>query len=190
MSMAHVKNNIVTEGLSGKLGNTIVFRQWGGKTVVAVKPTSTKREPTEKQKEQHLRFRKGSRYAQQAIQNPTLKAAYQQETRGGQSAYNVAMADFLNQPDITELDLGTYTGTKGHAFTIQAEDDHLVADVQVAIYNPAGNLLEQGPAELHDNGVDWVYTTQKAIGQPKGSKLVVQASDLPGNVTTLEKVLA
>lgn len=190
MCMAHVKNNIVTEGISGKLGNTIVFRQWGGKTVVAVKPTPTKRKPTEKQKEHHLRFRKGSRYAQQAIRNPTLKAAYQQETRGGQTAYNVAMADAMNQPEITELNLGAYTGTKGHAITIKAEDDHLVADVQVAIYSPAGNLLEQGPAGLHDNGLDWVYVTQKANGQPKGSKLVVQASDLPGNVATLEEVLA
>ncbi len=188
--MAYVKNNIVTDGLSGKLGNTIVFRQWGGKTVVAVKPTYRKREPTEAQKEHHRKFRQGSRYARQAIQDPNLKATYQQRARGGQSAYNVAMADFMNLPDITEMDLGTYTGAKGHAITIMAEDDHLVADVQVAIYNRAGNLLEQGPAELHDNGVDWTYTTQKANGQPKGTKLVVQVSDLPGNTTTKEEVLA
>ena len=188
--MAHVKNNIVTEGLSGKLGNNIVFRQWGGKTVVAVKPTPTNREPTEQQKAHHQRFRRGTRYAKQAIQDPSTKAAYQQSARGGQSAFNVAMADFMNPPAITALDLDTYTGTKGHAITIMAEDDYLVADVQVAIYSTAGNLLEQGPAELDSNGVDWVYVTQRANGQPKGSKLLVQATDLPGNTTTQEVLLA
>ncbi len=190
MLMAHVKNNIVTEGLSGKLGNTIVFRQRGGKTVVAVKPTSTNKEPTEKQKAHHQRFRRGSRYAKQVVQDPSTKAVYQQLARGGQSAFNVAMADFMNQPAITALDLGTYTGAKGHVISITAEDDHLVADVQVAIYDQAGTLLEQGPAELDGNGVDWVYVTQKANGKPKGTKLVVQASDLPGNTTTREAVLA
>lgn len=188
--MAHVKNNIVTEGLSGKLGNAIVFRQWGGKTVVAVKPTYQQREPTEAQQAHHQKFRQGTRYARQAIQDPNLKAAYQQRARGGQTAFNMAVADFMNLPDITEMDLGVYTGAKGHAITITAEDDHLVADVQVAIYDRTGNLLEQGPAELHDNGIDWIYTTQKANGQPKGTRLVVQVSDLPGNTTTKEAVLA
>ena len=61
--------------------------------------------------------------------------------------------------------------------------------MQVAIYNQAGNLVEQGAAELADNGIDWVYTTQKANGQAKGSKLVVRASDLPGNTTEKEEVL-
>ena len=187
--MAHVKSNIVTEGFSGKLGNRIVFRQRGGKTIVAVKPTPTDREPSEAQKNQHRKFREGSRYAKQAIQDPTMRTAYEQRAKDGQTAYNVAMADYLNLPDITELDLAGYTGGRGQQVVIQATDDHLVADVQVAIYSQAGTLVEQGAAELADNGTDWVYTTQKANQQPSGSKLVVRASDLPGNTAEKEEVL-
>jgi hypothetical protein len=36
--MAKVGDNIVTTGLSGKLGNLIVFRNRGGKTIVAKAP--------------------------------------------------------------------------------------------------------------------------------------------------------
>lgn len=46
-----------------------------------------------------------------------------------------------------------------YRWVIQATDDRLVTDVQVAIYNQAGNLVEQGAAELANNGIDWVYTT-------------------------------
>ena len=187
--MAYVKKNVVTEGLSGKLGNTVVFRQRGGKTIVAVPPEKKKREPSEAQKNHQRKFREASRYAMQATQDPTLREAYARKAKADQSAYNVAMADYLNLPDITELDLSTYTGAQGNPVVVKVVDDHLVTDVQVAIYNRAGALLEQGPAQLHDNGLDWVYTAQKANGQRKGSRLVVRASDLPGNTTEKEEVL-
>lgn len=188
-NMAYVKNNIVTEGLSGKLGNTIVFRQAGGKTIVASKPTKTKRELSEAQKTHQRRFRAASRYAQQAIQDPDQKAAYQQQAPEDQSAYNVAIADYMNRPEIADLDLSTYIGGKGDALVVEVTDDYMVADVEVAIYSKAGALLEQGPAELDGNGVSWIYTTQKVNGQLSGSKLVIRASDLPGNTTEKEAIL-
>jgi hypothetical protein len=96
----------------------------------------------------------------------------------------------MHLPRVTGIDLNAYTGAPGHTITITAEDDHLVADIQVSIYNRAGNILEQGPAELHSNGVDWIYTTQQSNGQPRGNRLVVQVSDLPGNTITQEQELA
>ena len=189
-----MKNNIVTDGLSGKLGNTIVFRQRGGKTIVASKPTKRKRELSEAQKNHHRRFRAASSYAKQAIQNPELKAAYQQQAAADQSAYNVAIANYMNRPEIANLDLSIYTGGKGDALVVEVTDDYMVADVEVAIYSKAGTLLEQGPAQLDGNGISrgtpaWIYTTQKANGQLNGSKLVIRASDLPGNTTEKTAVL-
>ena len=179
--MARVKKNIVTEGLSGKLGNNIVFKQWGGQTIVSARPTPSEHKLSEGQIAAQHRFQLATRYAKQAIQDDTLKSAYQQRAKGGQNAYNVAMADYLNPPRIAEL--STYTGAKGEKITLQAIDDHLVTDVQVAIYTRQGNLLEEGTAQLQPNGVDWVYTTQKANAQIKGSQLMIRASDLPGNIT-------
>jgi hypothetical protein len=42
--MAKVGNNIVTTGLSGKLGNLIVFRIRGGKTVSPIHPATWQKE--------------------------------------------------------------------------------------------------------------------------------------------------
>lgn len=102
----------------------------------------------------------------------------------------MAVADFLNLPDITELDLNGYSGAKGQAVHIKAQDDHMVAEVQVSIYNQNGELVEQGEAQLGDNELDWVYTTQKANNQLSGSKLVARASDLTGNATESEAVVS
>jgi len=47
--MAKNSRNIVTHGLSGKLGDLIVFRQKGDETIVAAKPKKHEGEPSEAQ---------------------------------------------------------------------------------------------------------------------------------------------
>lgn len=187
--MATVKSNIVTEGLSGKLGDQIVFSQRGGKTIMSVKAVQSEGVPTEAQQQQRSKFGQANRYAREVMKNVPLKEAYEQQTKGGQSAFNVAMADYLNEPEIIDLEVGAYTGAKDSPISITVTDDHLVAGVEVVVYSAKGTVLEQGPAELDDNGVNWVYTTQKTNDALKGSKLVVRASDLPGNVTEREFML-
>jgi len=49
--MAQSKNNIITHGLSGKVGDLIVFRSWNGKTIVASKPTARTSDLTRTQKQ-------------------------------------------------------------------------------------------------------------------------------------------
>jgi hypothetical protein len=188
--MAYVKKNIVTEGLSGKLGSTLVFRQRGGKTIAAVAPEKKKRELSDAQKDHQLKFRAATKYAKTAIQDDNVKVAYEQRAKDGQTAFNVAMADYMNLPSISELGLDAYTGAKGQPVVIKATDDHMVAEVQVSIYDQNGALVEEGEAQLAENGLDWVYTTQKANSQPSGSKLVARASDLPGNATVTEAVVS
>ena len=187
--MARVKSNIVIEGLTGSLGGKIVFSQRGGQTIVSVKAASSETPPSESQQKQRQKFGQANRYAKQAMQNAPLKEAYAQQARGGQSAFNVAMADYLNEPEIADLEVSAYSGAKDSPISITVTDDHLVAGVEVVLHAASGNVLEQGEAELDDNGVDWVYVTQKANGALKGSKLVVRASDLPGNVTERTFVL-
>jgi len=188
--MAYVKKNIVTEGLSGKLGNNIVFRNRGGKTVVAVKPDVSNRETTEAQKYNQGRFRRANQYAKTALKDPIAYEQYAARTKPGQSAYNVAMADFMHAPDIEAVDLGTYQGAKGSQLLLQVTDDHMVTEVVVSLYDAQGGLLEEGPADLHENGIDWVYTTQKANNSVSGTRLHISATDVPGNTTEREEVIA
>ena len=188
--MARVKKNIITQGLSGKLGNNIVFRHRGDQTIVAVVPQKTKYEPTEAQQKQTRKFRNAVVYGKQAIQDPTVRAAYQAQAKDGQSAYNVAVADYLNAPSIEELELGAYQGAKGSQFVLPVVDDYLVTEVSVAMYNQAGALVEEGSARRHENGMDWVYITQNQNAEVEGSKLIIRASDLPGNTVEKEVVLS
>jgi hypothetical protein len=53
--MAKSKNNVVTFGLSGKIGDLLVFRQRDGQTIVAKVPQQSGK-VSEKQKMQRKRF--------------------------------------------------------------------------------------------------------------------------------------
>ena len=96
--MAIVKSNLFTEGLSGSVGKQIVFRQRGGDTVVSKSPVFLEREPSEAQKAQQIRFQQAVIYGKAAIAVPATKEAYDAEAKRGQSAFNVAFADFLSAP--------------------------------------------------------------------------------------------
>lgn len=187
--MAKVKNNIVTEGLSGKLGDRIVFRQRAGNTIVAVKPQMPEQR-TEAQKKHASKFRDASQYAAKALKDPNIKAAYALRAKAGQSAYNVALADYLMAPDINEIDLSLYDGKKGSQLRIRVSDDYMVSEVSVAIYNAEGILLEEGNAEPAENSTDWSYTTQKASTEVQGNRLTIRAFDLPGNRSEKTEVVA
>ena len=53
--MAKSVNNIITHGLSGKIGDLLVFKQVDGKTIVSKAPRKSNTE-TEKQKQHRAKF--------------------------------------------------------------------------------------------------------------------------------------
>ena len=186
--MAYVKKNIITQGLSGKLGDAFVFRQRGGKTIVSVKPTMPQ-ERSEAQKLHAERFRRAAQYAKKAIQDAEVKALYQSRTKEGQSAYNIALGDYLNAPEIGGIDLSQYNGKKGSSLRAVVTDDLMVSEVHVAVYDEKGTLLEEGLAFPADDTNDWVYTVQRSDATPDGNRLVIRAKDLAGNASEQEKIL-
>ena len=189
--MAVVLKNLVTKGLSGKLGDSLVFRKVGDKTIVSTVPTTTK-EPTEKQKAQRERFQMAVLYAKSQMDDPATKAAYEAEARGaGQpNAYNIAVADFFRAPDIEDVDLSAYTGAKNDTIRIRAIDDFKVKTVRVEIYNADGTEVENGEAVQQTNGLDWVYTATTVNEDLSGDRIVIKASDIPGNITEQEEALS
>jgi len=61
--MAESKNNVITHGLAGLVGDLIVFRNRGRKTFVSSKPKERTGEPSEAQKQHHRRFQEATIYA-------------------------------------------------------------------------------------------------------------------------------
>jgi signal peptidase I len=180
--MAKSKRNVVTYGLSGKIGDLLIFRQRYGETVVTKIPEQTNK-VSEKQKAQRLRFRQAVIYGKTAIADPETKVVYDAVSgKKGKTAFNAAVADFLNAPEINEIDVSNYTGATGDTIKIEVEDDTLVKYVKVAIINSDGTLVEEGQALPDASGYVWIYTATQNNDDLNGDKIVVEVSDLPGNI--------
>ena len=185
--MAKVGNNIVTTGLSGKLGNLIVFRNRGGKTYVAQAPKKKTTEWSEAQERHRLHFQEAVLYAKNAIANEATKEAYEASAKEGETAYNVAVADFMNAPHIDEIDVSHYTGQPGSYIQTRAVDDFEVKEVTVIIQNADGTQVESGSAALQEGSIWWRYTATAVNDSLEGDKIIIRVSDIPGNLTEQEK---
>jgi hypothetical protein len=184
--MAKSKNNVLTYGLSGKIGDLLVFRQVDGKTIVSKIPEQPKT-VSEKQKTQRQRFQQAVIYAKTAVAASETKELYAEEAKKkkGQTTYNIAVADFFNAPDIHTVDLSEYAGAAGNKIRITVSDDFAVKSVHVQINNADGSLVEEGEA-TYDAGNMWIYTAVQNNANLNGDKILITASDLPGNVAREE----
>ena len=185
--MAKVSGNLILHGASGTLGDQIVIRQRGGKTFLSASPTAPKGEPSAAQLAQRQRFQQAVLYGRHL--DTENKADYATKADGLHSAYNVAVADFLHAPDVDEIDVTNYAGAVGDTIRIRTTDDFKVVQVQVAIYNGDGSLVEQGDAVQANNEIDWIYTATASNVSLDGDKIVIKVSDKPGNITEAEEVL-
>ena len=129
-------------------------------------------------------------YAKGQMQNPTAKAEYEALlSEDNRNPYAVAVADFLNAPDINKIDLSNYTGNKGDTIRIQVTDDFMVMSVSVRIENPDGSLVETGNAIQQPNVIDWLCTATAKNTTVAGDKIIVRATDKSGNMHTQEQTI-
>ncbi|MDO5615208.1 MAG: hypothetical protein Q4G16_03400 [Cruoricaptor ignavus] len=183
--MAKSTNNIITHGLSGKVGNLLVFSQRNGKTIVSKAPKKPTKE-TEKQKEQRIKFQEAIIYSKSVQED--LKNQYQEEGKSkGLTAHNIAVADFLKAPKIETIDLSNYAGKKNDLIKIKVFDDFKVERVILKIENADGSLVEEGNAT--EEGLYWVYKSKENNADLSGDKITVRAYDIPANMTEKEEKL-
>jgi len=183
--MAESKNNIITHGLSCKVGDLIVFSQRNGKTIVSRAPRDRTGDYTDNQKEHQRKFQKATLYAKAVINDPTQNQMYSAaaDASKGISTYNVALADLMKAPDIETIDLSGYTGKIGDSIKIIVLDDFAVKAVSVKIENEDGSLVEEGFAV--DSGFGWLYTATEENTDLTGDKITIRATDNPDNMTEM-----
>jgi hypothetical protein len=185
--MAKQKGNVVTHGLSGKVGDLLVFRQRDGQTIVSKIPEQSKT-VSEKQKAQRHRFRQAVIYARSAVEDPETKEIYDAvAAKKGKTPFIAAVADFLGVPEIEHIDLSRYTGQQGDTIRLEVSDDTMVKYVHVSIIKSDGSLLEEGEAKPDVSGYVWTYIATQNNSDLSGDKIVVSVSDLPGNVVEESK---
>jgi hypothetical protein len=185
--MSKVKDNIVTTGLSGKLGKQIVFRQWSGATFLAKAPVLSKSSVVgEARLKNKQRFKEAIIYAKKAMNDPQLKQAYYDKRKPRQTAYNVAVRDFFDAPVIEEIDLSNYTGEANSFIRIYATDDFRVNNVEVRIEDEQNQAVATGFAVREENADRWKFIVNETHALPAGGKVIASAYDMPGNETTME----
>lgn len=187
--MAESKNNVIVHGFTGKFGDLLVFRQVAGKTIASKAPAAPQGEPSEKQLAVRARFQQAVLYGRAVLADPATKKTYADAAPNGQSAYNVAVADFFQAPDIAEIDVSGYTGQPGQVIKIKVTDDFKVKTVKLTIQNEDGSLVEEGDAVQLGNSADWTYTATAPNANLTMDKITVTATDNPANLTTEEKTL-
>jgi hypothetical protein len=183
--VAKSKGNVITYGLSGKIGEILVFRQVGGQTIVSKMPEPPKT-VSEKQVAHRKRFKRAMEYATSAVESPETGKLYKASVKNRQTPINVAVADFFNAPEIEHIDLSEYTGNAGEKIRITVSDDFMVKYVKVQISNADGTLVEEGDA-VREAGDLWIYTAVQNNENLSGDKIVITTSDLPGNVVREEQ---
>ena len=185
--MSKIKDNIITTGLSGKLGEQVIFRYWSGKTFLAKAPVANRRliksEIYERSKN---RFREANEYAKSVMDNPELKQIYKNKCKERLNAYTRAVQDYLIAPSIEAIDLSNYTGEPDSFIRIHATDDFEVNRVQVRIEDVNGRRIETGFARQESDAYWWKFIVTERNPYHKGGKVIVSASDLPGNETRKE----
>ena len=177
--MAKVEKNIFVQGLSGSLGGQFVVKRGRNATIVSKYPVFDKnRTFTEAQVDRQSTFREAVAYAKSSkgweVYIEKAKATHR-------LPYHVAISDFSNPPEITEVDVSAWTGVVGQVIRIQAVDDVKVTQVNVVIMNNLDTVLEQGAA-VQAEGMWWEYTTTTLVNASSEPKVLVTAQDLPGHI--------
>ena len=97
--MAISKNNVVTDSLSGKVGN-IIFKNYGDKTVISKYPDMSKVKKTAKQLQNQDLFSRAHHYAKRVITDPVKKLAFSKTIPKGKMVYHAAVSKYLKENKI------------------------------------------------------------------------------------------
>lgn len=136
------------------------------------------------------RVQQAAFYAHDVRNDPERKATYGQHTDEIlHSPYAVAVADYLNAPNITNVDFTGYRGQPGDVIVVRATDDFAIHHVHVLIQNPDGSIVEEGDVAPGADATTFRYVATALNDSLAGDKITVTAFDFPGNETTRQDVL-
>lgn len=95
--MARVKNNPLLEGVSGKIGDSFIVKQYRFGTVISAVPDMSRVKKSALQKVKQKKFADAIAYAQSIIHNPAKKAVFAKNLPKGKSVYHAAIQEYLKK---------------------------------------------------------------------------------------------
>ena len=175
-----IQLNRAFRGMQGVMDD-VIYKRFEDRTISAVKPPPFEGPPTPAQERVRTRFKEAAAYARAVFADPARKAVYEAEAKalGTQTVFALVMSDFLNLPEVKEVDLALYHGRVGDPVVINAEDDFEVVSVKVTIRDEAGVTLEQGFAVKGDTR--WIYHATTVAPTNQNVTIEAEAKDRPGH---------
>jgi hypothetical protein len=95
--MARTKSNPLLQGVSGKIGDQLVIKQYPYGTVISAMPDMSGVKKSRRQKEEEQKFAKAVAYAKSITRNPVKKAAYAKKLKKGKLVYHAAIQEFYSK---------------------------------------------------------------------------------------------
>jgi hypothetical protein len=187
--MAHAHIGFGDCGFQGRVGD-MVYKRYGDRTVVTRVPRFTKGWSKE-QKERRSRFAAASAHAVKVQRDPGLRASYALwAEKMDLTIRSAAISDFLRVPVLREIGLHFYTGEPGGWIDVTPVQKYKLVAATVIIRDPAGQVIEEGPARCC-GPAHWSYTGTQDL---RGRGLVLiegTGTDRLGRAVSLvvEKVL-
>lgn len=90
-------DNPLLKNTSGKIGNTIVVKQYSYGTVISAMPDMRRVKKSELQQLKQNWFKDAVAYAQTILRDPKKKAAYAKNTQEGKTVYHTAIREYLEK---------------------------------------------------------------------------------------------
>ena len=138
--MGTVRANNALTVVQGKVGELSFAHYQDGRIIVRKTP-GTKTRFTAGQFEQQSRFARAVLFLKAIKGNPVAYAAYKNQALiRRKRACDLAIADFLSQPIIQDVDLTSYTGAASEPIRIEAFDSFAVKEVSVVLTSADGTV--------------------------------------------------
>jgi hypothetical protein len=181
--MAKIKLNPIFASMSGKMGDVVFKTSKNGETYIAMCPKKLSAKPSEAQLARRRAFGHASDYATAALADEATRAFYEALAEAKTTnARAVCVGDYLNAPNLDDVDLFTYHGQVGDPIRISTSDDVGVIRVRVELTQPDGALVEAGDAVERFTGSGmWEYIATVAVPLGRTLHISAEAFDRPGN---------
>jgi hypothetical protein len=95
--MAISKNNPLLKGAHGKLGDTIIVKQYGDKVVISNYPNMSNIQPSELQVEKRSKFKNAVAYAKAVMDDPKRSAMLKKKLKKNQTVFLAAISEFMKK---------------------------------------------------------------------------------------------
>jgi hypothetical protein len=168
------KMNFIAKMYSGIFGRQVTLEPRGGKIIMTFPYKRKVPVPTEKQTDYRRKFQRASQCAKNILKDPEVLKAYRALARKGQTAYNLALRDYLSNrtEGVTCLqDLPCFDS--GAVHNHQKADPRGKTGKRNILFPVPGDLrVHDGPAYAGHRGIHWsfqftrLFRRKRSMGHP------------------------